>query len=185
VFKVFLDANVLYSNAVRSLFIWLHINRAVQLYWSQKVWEEAFLAFSRNNGDELAARFRASMMNNVLTLYSECIVRDYADKDHGLGDKDDNHVVSAALGTEVDFLLTFDLKLIADCRDRFSFSAKDPDTFLVRVVSKKSPAALKQSLVDHFRSLTTSKPSWAEYITGLERAGLKKFSPLAKKFRST
>jgi len=181
VFKVFLDANVLYSNAVRSLFIWLHINRAVQLYWSQKVWEEAFLAFARNNGVEPAEKFRASMMNNVLTLYPECMVRDYADHNHGLGDKDDNHVVSAALGAEVEFVLTFDLKLIADCRDRFSFSAKDPDTFLVQFVSKKAPSALKQSLVDHFRSLTTSKPSWAEYITGLERAGLKQFSQIAKK----
>ena len=120
-FKVFLDANVLYSNAVRSLFIWLHINRAVHLFWSQKVWEEAFLAFDRNNSDKLAERFRASMMNNVLTLYPECLVRDYRESDHGLCDKKDNHVVSAALSAKVDFLLTFDHKLIADCRDRFFF----------------------------------------------------------------
>lgn len=143
------------------------------------------MAFAKNNSNELTERFRASMMNNVLTLYPECMVRVYADKDHGLGDKDDTHVVSAALGTEVDFLLTFDLKLIADCRDRFPFSAQNPDAFLVQVVSKDSPFALKQSALDHFRSLTTSKPSWAEYITGLERAGLRKFSQIAKIFRST
>jgi predicted nucleic acid-binding protein len=181
--KVFLDANVLYSNAVRSLLVWLHINRAVHVFWTEKVWEEAFGAFAKHNGDQVGKQFRASMVNNLLTLYPECMVRDYSDQDHGLTDNDDNHVVSAVLKAEAETLLTFDLRLIDDCQGSFPFTAINPDNFLVQVVNKQSPLALKQSVLDHFQSLTNSKPSWFVYVGKLRQSGLVEFSKVAEGFK--
>jgi hypothetical protein len=60
-FNVFLDANILYSGTCRSLFIWLHVNRAVEIYWSQEVWNEVFRNFAEKNEVEKSARFKMSM----------------------------------------------------------------------------------------------------------------------------
>ncbi len=50
--KVFLDANILYSNTSRSLFVWLHVNGIIEIYWSYDVWQEVFEAFRKNQPAE-------------------------------------------------------------------------------------------------------------------------------------
>jgi predicted nucleic acid-binding protein len=178
--KVFLDANVLYQNVVRSLFIWLHVNQVAHVYWSQKVWDEVFTAFTKNQGEERAKKFISSMTNKVLKNYTECMVTSCAGADFKLRDPKDNHVVQAAQTVRVHFLLTFNQELISDCAHRFTFQTMNPDSFLVKELTQRTPWLVKQSVIDHFNSLTTSKPSRNEYLNSLHRAGLREFSKIAK-----
>lgn len=75
--KVFLDANILYSNTLRSLFIWLHVNRVIRIFWTIEAWEEAFIAFGRTNDLATATRFRGSMTKNAIAMYPECLISQY------------------------------------------------------------------------------------------------------------
>ena len=73
--KVFLDANVLYSNTMRSLFIWLHVNRVVEIYWTMEVWEEVFRGYGRKNDATKTESFRSSLTKNAIAEYPSCMVR--------------------------------------------------------------------------------------------------------------
>jgi predicted nucleic acid-binding protein len=95
--KVFLDANILYSNTLRSLFIWLHKGQVIKVFWSMEVWEEAFNAFSRSHDADMSNKFRSSMLKNAITVYTECMVRVYDFTPIQLKDPNDEHVLSAAM----------------------------------------------------------------------------------------
>ena len=71
--KVFLDANVLYSSTNRSLFIWLHTNKVVEIYWSQPAWDEVFKNYGIKNPKKDMS-FRSSMKKNAIDKFNECMV---------------------------------------------------------------------------------------------------------------
>jgi len=147
--KVFLDANILYSSTSRSLFIWLHVNRAVEIYWSQPAWDEAFRNYGKNN-PESDAKFRSSMKKNAIDEFPECMVSLAAFDLVGLSDKDDEHILAAAIQVN--------------------------DDFLVDEAVVYSPEMTRQAVEDHINSLSTTKPSKADYLASLNRCQLGRFS---------
>jgi predicted nucleic acid-binding protein len=174
--RVFLDANVLYSNTLRSLFIWLHKDRVIEVFWSMEVWEEAFAAFTRNNDAEKAHKFRASMIKNAITLHTECLVRVPEHSSAGLSDPNDEHVVAAAIESGSDYLVTNDKPLLQDALRNHDIKQIRPDDLISKLLIGESPAGVIRSVHDHIASLTNSRPSIAYYLTSLENAGLAEFA---------
>lgn len=169
--KVFLDANVLYSNTVRSLFIWLHVNGAVQIYWSVEAWEEAFRSFESKNGHEKGLRFRASMRKNAIDKFSECMVDPHPITAIGLKDPDDEHILSAAIKCESEFLLTNDATFVGEpLPSEVKTTLASPDIFLSNLIVS-NPVMVRQSVQDHIRSLS-SKPTFEVYRESLRKSGV-------------
>ena len=178
--KVFLDANILYSGTCRSLFIWLHVNRAIEMYWSQEAWDEVFRNFAEKNDADKSARFKSSMQKNAIDEFPECMISPGFFTPVGLKDKDDEHILAAAVVAGADFLLTNDIVLLGEVLPA-SLDVKivKPDDFLVDVASLKNPESVKQSIHDHVQSLK-SNPTSEIYTASLVKAGLARVSKKIK-----
>lgn len=174
--KVFLDANILYSSTSRSLFIWLHINRAVEIYWSQPAWDEVFRNYGKNN-PESDAKFRSPMKKNAIDEFPECMVSVAAFDSVGLSDKDDEHILAAAIQVDADFLLTNDVVLLSEkLPAAITVKLMRPDDFLVGDAVVYAPEITRQAVEDHIKSLSATKPSKADYLESLNRCLLGRFA---------
>jgi predicted nucleic acid-binding protein len=175
--KVFLDANVLYSNTCRSLFIWLDTNGIVEISWSKEAWDEVFRNFAEKNDALTSTRFQSSMQKNAIGMFPRCMVSLPKFKRIGLRDKDDEHILAAAIQAGASYLLSNDEvllneKLPAACKIKLM----RPDEFLVSVAMKRAPKGVLSAAESHRKSLIKSKPTQQEYIKSLHKAGLVKFS---------
>jgi len=174
--KVFLDANILYPNTVRSLFIWLHKSGTVEIFWSMGVWEEAFTVFSRSHNDIESARFRSVITEKVIAGYPECLVADLSQPTFlGLKDKNDEHVVAAAASCNADYLISDDGVLLGEDLSKTSLIALKPDDLMIKLVSE-SPQSVVRSVHDHIENLPKTRPSIATYLQSLRNSGLTKFA---------
>lgn len=173
--RVFLDANVLYSNTARSLLIWLHINGAVDVFWSMEVWEEGFAAYARTHDAAIADRFRSAMTRNAIASYPSCMVQLPTFKAIGLKDPDDEHVVAAAIECTADYLVTNDETLLSENLTKFDLAAIRPDDVMMDL-TKTARLSVIQSVHDHISNLPISRPSLASYMQSLRKAGLEKFA---------
>lgn len=174
--KVFLDANTLYSGTTRSLFIWFHKNLVIEVFWSAEVWEEVFAAYARSHDAVEANKFRAAIVNNAITLYSECMVRLTEHTPIGLKDPDDEHVFAAAKECNADYLVTSDEQLLRENLSEHQIIQTRPDDLIADLLIKESPIVVAKSAHDHISSLVVTKPSIASYKQSLRRAGLEKFA---------
>lgn len=111
------------------------------------------------------------MQKNAIDKYPEHMVRVDSFTPVGLKDKDDEHILAAAVQANADFLLTNDVVLLSE-----NLSAKiyvkliKPDDFLADEAALYSPEAIKQSVDDHINSLANSKPSMSDYLESLKNA---------------
>ena len=121
--KVFLDANILYSNTARGLFIWLSKNGAIEIYWSKEAWEEAFSNFEEKNGLTEGLKFRTSMQKNAISSYPNNTVTLNPFTPVGLKDKDDEHILAAAKQTKADFVITQDKIFLSENLNAHSIRA--------------------------------------------------------------
>ena len=175
--KVFLDATILYSGTCRSLFIWLHTNNVVEIYWTQEAWNEVFRNFSKKNEPDLSAKFKRSMQKNVINEFTECLISLELFTPIGLKDKDDEHILAAAVQINAKYLLTNDEVLL---KENLPNSMKviliKPDDFLVEIALINSPQLVLDAVESHQNSLKTSRPDKTKYLESLKKAGLVKFS---------
>jgi hypothetical protein len=66
--KIVLDANVLYSNILRGLFLWLSWGSLIQITWSYEIWDEVFRNYS--DDDEVKQKFRQNIEGGVFKPFS-------------------------------------------------------------------------------------------------------------------
>lgn len=166
---VFLDANVLYSNTIRSLFIWLYKANAIRLLWSKEVWQEAIESYARENGEEAGQKFRESMGVNAIGQYPECMVQWTPQPPVGVSDPDDEHVVAAAQQSGAIFLVTIDNVLLKFDFTNQGIVAALPDDVVRFHLIPQVPALVIQAVFDHISSLQKSRPSKAQYFDSLAR----------------
>lgn len=175
-FKVFLDANILYSGTCRSLFIWLHVNRAVELFWSQEAWDEVFRNFAEKNNADKSFCFKSSMQKNAIDEFPGCMVSPGAFISVGLKDKCDEHILAAAIVASAEYLLTNDIVLLGEyLPTTLELKIMKPDDFLI-ILSEITPELLMQSVSDHIGSLSLSNPDISLYCKSLQNSGLIKLS---------
>lgn len=168
-----LDACVLYPAALRDVFLWLAVESVYSPRWTETIHEEWMRAVLANRPDltrEQLARTRA-LMDQV---DPESLVTDYEALavSVALPDRDDRHVLAAAIAAKASVIVTFNLAdfpqdVLAPSRVR----ALHPDTFLVSLFGRE-PAAFLEGLRKHRASLRRPAKTRAEYLQSLRRAGL-------------
>lgn len=173
--KVILDANVLYSNTLRNLFLWLSWNNLVEVFWSEEIWNEVFRNYSKDQkknqdfqnhiASSVMVKFESSM-KNLKSGYTPV----------GLRDGDDEHVVALARQENIELVLTFNLvdfpeKMLA----AYKVKALHPDIFLCELFHK-SPSEVKETIFNLISESKKTKPTKVRYLETLAKANVKGFA---------
>ena len=170
-----LDANVLHSNLLRGLFLWLSKFNLCRPVWSSQIWDEVFRNYP---GDEAEKRqFKNAMEKSVLGQFPASM-RPLADgyEKLGLPDPDDEHVVALARQERVATVVTFNLRdFPVDRVEAAGVSCVHPDEFLCDLYEAKKDV-MKATLSSHLQNLTRTKPMKTAFIENFKRAGVPKFS---------
>lgn len=173
--KIFLDANVLYSTTIRSLFIWLNANDTVKIFWSMETWDEVFTAYSTHHEASESNRFRSSM-TEVIATYPDCLTRATPlSTPMGLKDQKDEHVIAAAFECGASYVVTNDKPLLNEDLSKVDLVAIEPDDLLM-TLAKNTPLDVIEGVHAHIASLRKSQPSIASYLQSLRNAGLVTFA---------
>jgi predicted nucleic acid-binding protein len=144
-FTAFLDACVLYSAPLRDLLLELAIADLYRAKWSDAVLDECINHILENRPDLTSAQLERtrSLMNRHAR---DAVVKDYEDLIGviDLPDKDDRHVLAAAIKGRADLIVTFNLKdFPADKLARWGLAAQHPDDFLVHQFHLREPVFLQ------------------------------------------
>lgn len=173
--KVVLDANVLYSNTLRNLFLWLSWNNLVEVFWSEEIWTEVFRNYSKDQkrnedfknhiASSVMVKFESSMKNlkpGYVTV--------------GLRDKDDEHVVALARQENIKLILTFNLDDFPETiLAAYQVQALHPDLFLCELFNK-SPDEVKETIFNLISESKKTKPKKVRYLETLAKANVKGFA---------
>ncbi len=186
--KLFADANVLYSSALRDILIELSLDGLIALHWSPVVLDELVRALVHTRPDYSAdkgLRLVAAMMEAVpkaLVLPPDATLPATA-----MPDPRDVHVLAAALHAECDLILTFNLKhfpaqSLASFRQQLT--ADHPDAFLVRLLTTRAAAVLP--IIERVRQNLTRPPmTVTAYAESLSRSGLVQTGELLRHLLAT
>ncbi|MEQ1695235.1 MAG: PIN domain-containing protein [Hyphomicrobiaceae bacterium] len=163
--RCFLDANVLFSAAVRDLVVQLGVDGLLDLRWSDAVQDEWTYALALTRPDlspERLARTR-------LRLEAALPVARVANYEHlistlVLPDPNDRHVLAAAMTAEASMILTFNL---ADF-PRTSIPPVHPDQLLT-TLAKATPVALCATIKTVRTRLANPPTSPTGYLDILRR----------------
>lgn len=130
-FTVVLDACVLYPAPLRDLLMHLTVTDLFKAHWTDQIHEEWINALLRRDGFERSKLERVKALMNkhakdaLVTGYEPLI------DSLELPDKDDRHVLAAAIRCNADAIVTKNLKdFPADILKPFSIEAIHPDDFL-------------------------------------------------------
>jgi predicted nucleic acid-binding protein len=172
-FTAFLDACVLYSGPLRDLLLELAVADTYRAKWSEAVLSEWINALLEDRPDltcDQLERTRTLMNLHV----RDALVKDYDDLIEviDLPDKDDRHVLAAAIKARADLIVTFNLKdFPADTLARWGIEAQHPDEFLVHQFHLCQPVFLQAVRTVRLR-LKKPQKSVEEYLDILRAQGL-------------
>lgn len=167
------DANVLYPAPLRGLFIRLAQAGLVRARWTETIHDEWVRSVLKDNPDLSADRLARtrSLMNDAVR---DCLVTGYEDliDTLSLPDPDDRHVLAAAIRTDAEVIVTFNLKdFPAGTLAAYNVEAQHPDDFLLALFETASGpvcAAVKRQ-----REGLRNPPNTAEELLAtLESQGL-------------
>lgn len=173
--KILLDANILYSNILRGLFLWLAWKDLFQVVWSNEIWDEALRNYSDDK--EIEKRFRQTIQESVLEKFSSSMkVLAGGIQPIGLPDKNDEHVVALARQERCSTIVTLNLKdfpqaLLA----QVGISVCSPDLFLCDLLTSASDE-VKEGVHLHVQAQTRMKPKKAFYLEKLKKARVANFA---------
>ena len=167
------DANILYSAPLRDLFIRLAQAGLVRARWTDAIHDEWLRNLLANNpqlSPERLARTR-NLMNEAVR---DCLVTGYEDLTDALSlpDPDDLHVLAAAIRTNAEVIVTYNLKdFPSETLARFDIQAQHPDDFLVGLIDLS--AGVVCAAVKRQRESLRNPPKTAdELLATLETHGL-------------
>ena len=175
---VLCDANVLYSQWLRDLVMWLGIAGLIQPRWSERIEREWIENLLGHRPDLERARIErtALMMNQALPQANVLVA--VGGPDFKLPDSDDVHVLQAAVTAKARILLTFNLSdFPAEACEAAGVTAVHPDVFLVRLM-EEHPLELEQVLLKLQAQKKKPPVSWTEMAQAFGRARLPEFMTL-------
>lgn len=178
-FTAFFDANVFYGARLRSLVLYTARTKLFRARWSEQVHDEWVRNLIKNRPDLKPADLQKTrdLMNSAV---EDCIVSDFECliPSIELPDKDDRHVVAAAIMTRAHTIVTFNLKDFPDEQiEKFRLHAKHPDDFLTDTFSL-SPELVAEAVLDDFLHYKSPKLSFETYCDSLKRAGVPNFAKI-------
>lgn len=131
-----MDANVIVDAQVRDLFCRLAEAELVEFRWSDRILDEATRALTDNLGIDPDGVERLMMALRRAFPDATAFDFDGLESTLTLPDPDDRHVVAAAVRTECDWLLTYNIRDFPDATlEPFGVSPMTPDDALVLVSS--------------------------------------------------
>ena len=143
-FTVLVDACVLYPAPLRDLIMHLALADLFRAKWTEEIhaeWIRGVLANRTDLTHEQLNRTRDLMNTHV----RDCLVTGYEPLIGGLSlpDPDDRHVLAAAIRSQADLILTFNLKdFPAKNLTPFGIEAQHPDNFLLNQLDLDQPRVL-------------------------------------------
>jgi predicted nucleic acid-binding protein len=172
-FTAFLDASVLYPAPLRDLLLELAVADLYRAKWSDAVHEEWITAILRTRQDLTRARLErtrdlmnAHVRDAVVTDFEQLI--EILD----LPDRDDRHVLAAAIKGRADLIVTNNLKdFPAEKLARWGIEAQHPDEFLTHQFHLSQPIFLQAVRTVRLRLKNPSK-SVDDYLDTLRSQGL-------------
>lgn len=173
--KIILDANVLYSNQLRGLFLWMAWRDLLEIIWSKEIWEEIFCNYS--DDPEKERLFRENTENVIWSEFSHFMRKlNSGYSPLGLPDSGDEHIVALARQENVRVIVTFNMKDFPEEHMRgVEITSTHPDAFLSDFYDKDADE-MKTAVREHLMSLKNTKPKKALYIQKLKVANVEKFA---------
>lgn len=172
-FVVVYDACVLYPAPLRDLLIRIALTGVVRARWSEQILDECFrnLALNRPDIPQAALARTRTLMQAAIPDGS---VTDFEPLAVGvpLPDKDDRHVMSAAVRCGTQAIVTFNLKdFPADVLAPFGIEAKHPDDFVLDTLDLAAGAVLR-AVTSQSAALKAPPVSLPELLDTLRECGL-------------
>lgn len=167
------DACVLYSAPLRDLLIRLGLAGLVQPKWSEQIhdeWMRSVLATRSEVSSKNLERCRQLMDLHV----SDALVTGF--EEHimlqSLPDPDDRHVLAAAIHSEAEVVVTFNLKDFPESvLAPHSIEAVHPDEFIMRLF-EDHPDEVSAALLEQRLALQNPPKTVEEFLSTLEQCGI-------------
>lgn len=179
-FAAVIDTCVLYSTLSRGLLLELAEQDMFRPIWSDTILLELERSLQSRAGvtatqtQHLTTEIRKAFPEALVSLDPGLVEQ----VQQNLPDKDDAHVIAAAISGKADAIVTFNLKdFPARTLERFQLEAIHPDDFLLNqwdLDSVSTSRAVRQC----YQSLRKNRPGWQEWLGRLERVNLTKFASL-------
>ncbi|MEJ7830565.1 MAG: PIN domain-containing protein [Segetibacter sp.] len=180
-FTAILDANVLYPAPIRDLL--LHLAN-VELYipkWTEIIQEEWIsnlllkrTDLKRESLEKTKEAMNAAFPDSNITNFQEII------DSLSLPDKDDRHIVAAAIRSKADVIVTFNIKNFPKGYLKlYDIEAQHPDDFITNLINLNKLKSL-EALNNQVKNLRNPPKSKDEVLNTLENSGLKNSVALLK-----
>lgn len=171
-FKAVLDTNVIFPIEIRDLLFWFAHYELYTPKWSENIFDEWKRVMLRKGISETEALKRVGKANQA---FPDALVQNYDGliADLKLPDKDDCHVLAAAIRTNANVIVTNNLKdFPEDYLDSFGLKVKSADDFLTDIIDLNQDKA-----IEAFKEMVLNRknPAMDEYqvLESLRRNGLK------------
>jgi predicted nucleic acid-binding protein len=171
---VIYDACVLYPATLRDLLVQLATARFFKAKWTEKIHDEWIRNLLINRPDiqpEQLQKTRDLMSRSVpdsLVVEFESLIPTLAP----LPDPDDAHVLAAAIASQAQVIVTFNLKdFPAEILDRYGILAQHPDQFLLSLMNQDSQQVFRSIEIARNR-LKNPPKTFDEYLETLRAQGL-------------
>lgn len=142
-FKAVLDTNVIFPIEIRDLLFWFAHYDLYTPKWSHNIFQEWKTVMIRKGVKEDEASKRIQKAN---AAFPDALVQNYEGliEDLKLPDKDDCHVLAAAIRTNANIIVTNNLKdFPEDYLDSFGLKAKSADDFLTDITDLNPEQAIE------------------------------------------
>ena len=153
-FKCVLDTNVIYPLEIRDILFWFAFHELYTIKWSKHIFDEWLSVMIRKNVDINEAEKRIKKAEKA---FPDAYVHNYEplmDK-LNLPDKNDCHVLAAAIKTNADLIVTNNIKdFPEDYLSLFDLKAKTADDFLTDLIDLNQKQSVKA-----FRDLVLNRNS--------------------------
>lgn len=172
-FVVLYDACVLYPAPIRDLLIRIANTGIVRARWSERILEECFRSIAAQRPD-LASGALDRTRRLMCEAVPDCLVRGFEHLEDGLDlpDPDDRHVLAAAIRTNAQAILTFNLRHFPDhVLERYDIETKHPDEFILDTIDL-APGAVVKCISDQSAALRHPPMLVPELLDTLRRLGL-------------
>lgn len=172
-FIVVYDACVLYPAPLRDLLIRIGLSGIVRARWSSQILDECFrnILADRPDLQPSALTRTRELMEEVVP---DALISGFEDLIDGLKlpDKNDRHVLAAAIHAGAQVIVTFNLKDFPDSAlSPYSIEAKHPDDFVLNSIDL-APGAMIQVVTEQASSLKNPPKSIPELLEKLRNQGL-------------
>jgi len=172
-FVVVYDANILYSAFLRDLMMRLALTNMYRAKWTDRIndeWSRNLLS-NRPDLDPQKISGVVDLMNNAV---QDCIVGDYEKIEDivELPDKNDHHVLAAAIKCGAQVIVTFNIKDFPKLElEKYSIEVKHPDDFVLDLIDLDLAKVLA-AIRDQRAALKNNQPTPEEFVDHMMKCGL-------------